>query len=51
MYADQTAPILFVGKASKTFQLTTKADNFCCYWHFKGLFDILVIEYSFCLIL
>ena len=38
MDPDQTAPIgvvlsgstLFVGKASKTFQQTTKADDFCC---------------------
>ena len=44
MDPDPTAPIgavrsgstLFVGKASKTFQQTTKADDFCCYWHFKG---------------
>ena len=40
---DQTAPIgavcsgstLFVGKASKTFQQITKADDFCCDWRFK----------------
>ena len=44
MNLDQTAPIvevqtestLFVGKASKTFQQTTKTDNFCCDWQFKG---------------
>ena len=35
MDPDQTAPIgsestMFVGKASKTFQQTTKADEFCC---------------------
>ena len=44
MDPDQTAPIgpvwsgstLFVGKASKTFQQTTKADNFCCDGRFKG---------------
>ena len=40
MDPDQTAPIsestLFVGKASKTFQQTTKADEFCCDWRFKG---------------
>ena len=41
---DQTAPIgavwsestLFDGKASKTFQQTTKAVQFCCDWQFKG---------------
>ena len=41
---DQNAPIgaawsgstLFVGKASKTFQQTTKADDFCCDWRIKG---------------
>ena len=41
---DETAPIgpvwsestLFVGKASKTFQQTTKADKFSCDWRFKG---------------
>ena len=27
---------LFVGKASKTFQQTTKADIFCCDWRFKA---------------
>ena len=27
---------LFVGKASKTFQQTTKAVEFCCDWRFKG---------------
>ena len=44
MDPDQTAPIgavrsgstLFVGQASKTFQQTTKADDFCCDWRFKG---------------
>ena len=44
MDPDQTAPIaavwsestLFVGKASKTFQQTRKADDFCCDWRFKG---------------
>ena len=44
MNPDQTAPTgavlsdstLFVGNASKTFQQTTKADKFCCDWHFKG---------------
>ena len=44
MDPDQTAPIgavrsgstLFVGKASKTFQQTTKADGFYCDWRFKG---------------
>ena len=38
MDPDQTAPIgstLFVGKASKTFQQKTKADDFCCDWRFK----------------
>ena len=42
--SDQTAPIgavwsestLFVGKASKTFQQTTIADEFCCDWRLKG---------------
>ena len=28
--------IVFVGKASKTFQQTTKADDFCCEWRFKN---------------
>ena len=40
MDPDQTAPIgavwsgstLFVAKASKTFQKTTKTDDFCCDW-------------------
>ena len=44
MDPDQTArigavlseSILFVGKASKTFQQTTKAVKFCCDWRFKG---------------
>ena len=27
---------LYDGKASKTFQPTTKADDFCCDWRFKG---------------
>ena len=41
MDPDQTAPIgsestLFVGKTSKTFQLTTKAVEFCCDWCSKG---------------
>ena len=35
MDPDQTAPILFVGKASKTFQQTTEADKFCCDWCFN----------------
>ena len=43
MDPDQTAPMgavrsestLFVGKASKTFQQTTKADKFCCDWRFN----------------
>ena len=42
MDPDQTAPIavrsgstLFVSKASKTFQQTTKADDFCRDWRFK----------------
>ena len=41
---DQTAPLgavwsgstLFVGKVSKIFQQTAKADNFCCDWRIKG---------------
>ena len=49
MEPDQTAPIeavfsestLIVGKASKTFQQTTKADKFCCDRHIKGLVFIL----------
>ena len=38
MDPDQTAPgsTLFDGKASKTFQETTKADDFGCDWRFKG---------------
>ena len=38
MGPDQTVSgyTLFVGKASKTFQQTTKADGFCCDWRFKG---------------
>ena len=44
MDPDQSAPIgavgsgstLFVGKASKTFQQTTKADDFCYDWLFNG---------------
>ena len=38
MDPDQTAPesTLFVGKASKTFQQTTRADEFCCDLPFKG---------------
>ena len=44
MDQDQTAHIgavrsestLFVGKASKIFQQTTKAVQFCCDWRFKG---------------
>ena len=28
---------MFVGKASKTLQQTTKAVEFCCNWRFKGL--------------
>ena len=47
MDPDQTAPIgavcsgstLFVGKASKTFQQMTKADDFCCDWF---LFDLIL---------
>ena len=27
---------MFVGKASKTLQQTTKAVGFCCNWRFKG---------------
>ena len=27
---------MFVGKASKTLQQTTKAVEFCCYWRFNG---------------
>ena len=42
MDPDQTAPtgavwswsILFVEKASKTIQQTTKAEDFCCDWSF-----------------
>ena len=38
---EQTAPILsgstlFAIEASKTFQQTRKADDFCCDWRFKG---------------
>ena len=41
---DQTAPIravrsgftLIVLEAYKTFQQTTKVDDFCCDWRFKG---------------
>ena len=39
MDLDQTASIgsiLFDQEASKTFQQTTKADNFCCDWPFEG---------------
>ena len=35
--ADWSGSTLFVGKASKIFQQTTKADDFCCDWLFKGL--------------
>ena len=28
--------ILFAIEDSKTFQQTTKADDFCCDWRFKG---------------
>ena len=34
--ADCSESTLFVGKASKTFQQTTKADEFCCDWLLKG---------------
>ena len=34
----QTAPgfTLFEQEASKIFQQKTKAEDFCCDWHFKG---------------
>ena len=34
--SDCSESTLFVGKASKTFQQTTKAHKFCCDWRFKG---------------
>ena len=36
---NQTAPtgsILFVKEACKTFQQTTKVEDFCCDWRLKG---------------
>ena len=49
MDSDQTAPIgavlsgstLFVIKACKTFQQTTKTDDFCCDWRFKTRQDMV----------
>ena len=32
----QTAPTLFVKEVNKTFQQTTKADDFCCDWRFNS---------------
>ena len=38
---------LFVGKASKTFQQTTKADDICCDWRLKGKRnDFHIIAYN-----
>ena len=52
MDPDQTAPIaavwsestLFAGKASKTFQQTTKANNFSCDWWFKGFLIYICLD-------